>query len=115
MANKNEVALFNSCVYMLQVHQAVSFTGKHHSWFAANTTFTAISVILTCFVMYSMFQTKQVFRSPLMPLFIYVCLNDLLFALMGELKYSIIHFDIDIPCYVFVIFYFFTEFAHSKQ
>ena len=48
MANKSEVSLFNGCMCMLQVHQAVSLAGQHYSWFAANTAFTAIS--LTCYM-----------------------------------------------------------------
>ena len=34
MSNKSEVSLFNGCMYMLQVHQAVSLAGQHYSWFA---------------------------------------------------------------------------------
>ena len=115
MANKSELSLVNGWMYMLQVDQAVSLAGQHYSRFAASTFLNAIRLTLTCFVIYTMFKIKHFFRSQLMTIFIYVCLNDLLFALMGELKYSIIHFDIDIPCYVFVIFYFSQNLPTRKQ
>ena len=101
-------------MYMLQVHWIVSSTGQNYSWFAINTVFTVISLSLTCFVMYSMFKTEQFTRSPFMTIFIHACLNDLLFALMGQLKHSTIHFGTELPCYVYVIFYFLTEFAHLQ-
>ena len=49
-----------------------------------------------------------------MIIFIYACLNDLLFTSMGQLKYITTHIDIEMPCYVYVIFYFLTEFAHLQ-
>ena len=114
MRNQSEVALLNGCMYMLQVHQIVSSSGQHYSWLTLNTVFTVISLSLTCFVMYSIFRTGQFVRSPFMIIFIYACLNDLLFAFVGQLKYSTICLGIELPCYVYVIFYFFTEFTHLQ-
>ena len=114
MGNKSEAALLNSCRYMLQVHQTIFPVGQTNAWFALNTTFTVFSLILTFSVMFSLFKPNQMQNSPLKIVFVYACFNDLLFALMGQLKYSTSCYTVQIPCYVYVVFLFFTEFAHSQ-
>ena len=103
----------NSCRYFLQVYQAVSELGNMTFFSTLNISFTFFSISLACFVIFSLFATKQLKRSPIMMLFLYACLNDILFAAMGQIYYTLQFHSFTMHCQLLVIVVFITKFTHT--
>ena len=101
------------CTYFLQIYRFVLSVEHASFWLALNALFTVISIFLACFVIYSLVKTKQIYRSPLMILFLYACLNDILFASLGLAKYSLQFYGVHVKCYIYALVVYFAQFSHS--